>query len=50
MFIYNPLETSLEKQTKTVVNQEKEQIKALEKHGEQPIKSSGERDFLELLE
>ena len=36
-------------ETKTIEYQDKKQIKALEQHGKQLIKSSSEKDFLEIL-
>ena len=39
-----PLEKSFETQTKIIEDQEEKQIKALEEHGKQPIKSSNEKD------
>ena len=46
-FTYSPLGKTLEK--KPIEDQGKRQIKAREKHGKQQIKSSGEKDSLELL-
>ena len=48
-FTYSPLGKALEKQTKTIEDEGKKQIKALQKHGKQLIMSSGEKDSLELL-
>ena len=48
-FAYSPLEKSFEKQTKTIEDQVEKQIESLEEHGKQLIKSSGEKDSLELL-
>ena len=48
-FLYSPLGKAFKKQTKMTEDQEENQIKALEKYGKQVIKSSGEKNFLELL-
>ena len=48
-FTYSPIGKALEKQTKTIEDQDKEQTKALEEHGKQLIKSSDEKYSLELL-
>ena len=48
-FAYSPLRRALEKQMKTIQDQGKTQMKAVEVHGKQLIKSSGEKDSLELL-
>ena len=48
-FVYSPLRKGFEKQTKKIEDQGKKQIKELEEHGEHLIKSSGEKDSLELL-
>ena len=48
-FPYSPLGKAFEKQTKTIEDQEQKRIKATEEHGKQLIKSSGEKDSLELL-
>ena len=45
-FTYPPLGKAFEKQTKTIEDQSKKQIKAPEKHGKQRIKSSGEKESL----
>ena len=47
-FTYSSLGKALEKQTKTIGDQSKKQIKALEDLGKQLFKSSGEKDSLEL--
>ena len=48
-FTYSPLGKVLEKQTKTIGDQGKNQMKALEEHGKQLIKSTGQKDSLQLL-
>ena len=48
-FAYSPLGKAFEKQTKAIKDESKTQIKALEEHWKQLIKSSGEKGFLELL-
>ena len=48
-FIYSPLGSAFEKQTKTSEEKGKKQIKALEEHGKQLIKSGSEKHSLELL-
>ena len=48
-FTYLPLGKGFEKQTKTIEDKDKKQIKALEEHGKQLIMYSGEKDSLELL-
>ena len=48
-FIYSPSGKALEKQAKTIEDQEEKQIKALEKHGKELIMYGGEKDSLELL-
>ena len=48
-FTYSPLGKAFEKQTKTIEDKDKKQIKALEEHGKQLIMYSGEKDSLELL-
>ena len=48
-FTYFPLGKAFEKQTKTIEDKDKKQIKALEEHGKQLIMYSGEKDSLELL-
>ena len=48
-FIYSPSGKALEKQAKTIEDQEEKQIKALEKHGKELIMSCVEKDFLALL-
>ena len=48
-FIYSPLGSAFEKQTKTSKEKGKKQIKALEEHGKQLIKSGSEKHSLELL-
>ena len=48
-FTYSPLGKALEKQTNVLEDQGKKQRKACEEHGKQLIKSSGEKDSLELL-
>ena len=47
-FTYSPLEKALEKQTKTIADQGKKQIKALGKHGKEVIMYSAEKGSLEL--
>ena len=46
---YSPLGKAFEKQTKTIEDQEAKQIKAIEEHGKQLIKSSSEKHSLKLL-
>ena len=48
-FAYSLLGKAFEKQTKEIEDESKKQIKALEEHWKQLIKSSGEKGFLELL-
>ena len=48
-FTYSPIGKVLEKQSKTIEDQDKKQIKAGEDHGKQVIMSTGEKDSLELL-
>ena len=48
-FTYSPLGKVLEKQRKTIGDQDKNQMKALEEHGKQLIKSTGQKDSLQLL-
>ena len=48
-FAYSLLGKAFEKQTKEIEDESKKQIKALEKHWKQLIKSSGEKSVLELL-
>ena len=48
-FTYSPLGKVLEKQRKTIGDQDKNQVKALEEHGKQLIKSTGQKDSLQLL-
>ena len=48
-FIYSPLGSVFEKQTKTSEEKGTKQIKALEEHGKQLIKSGSEKHSLELL-
>ena len=48
MFTYSLFGKAFEKQTKTIEEQFKKQIKALEEHGKL-IKSSSEKDCLKLL-
>ena len=48
-FTYSPVGKAFEKQTKIIEEQDKMQIKALDKHGKQLIKCSGEKDSLERL-
>ena len=48
-FTYSPLGKVLEKQRKTIGDQDKDQMKALEEHGKQLIKSTGQKDSLQLL-
>ena len=43
-FTYSPLGKTLEKQTKTTESQGEKQIKAIDEHGKQVIKSSSEID------
>ena len=43
-FIYSYLEKAPEIETNKIEDQYKNQVKALEKHGKQLIKSSGEKD------
>ena len=43
-FIYSHLEKAPEIETNKIEDQYKNQVKALEKHGKQLIKSSGEKD------
>ena len=45
-FTYFPLGKAFEKQTKTIQDQGKTQIEALQDYGKQLIKSSGEKDSL----
>ena len=45
-FTYTPLGKAFEKQTKTIEDQLEKQIKTLEKHGKQLVKSSGEKESL----
>ena len=45
---YSPIGKVLEKQTKTIKDEEEKQTMTLEKHEEQLGRSSGEKDFLEL--
>ena len=45
-FTYSPLGKAFEKQTKTIQDQGKTQIEALQDYGKQLIKSSGEKDSL----
>ena len=40
MFTYSPLGKALEKQTKTIENQDKKQIKAIEDHRKQLVESN----------
>ena len=47
-FTYSPLNKAFEKQIKTKIK-DKKKIKALEEHGKQQVKSSGEIDSLTLL-
>ena len=49
-FTYSPLNKAIEKQIKTIEDQEKKQIKALEEHGKQLVKSRGEKETLTLLQ
>ena len=46
---YSPLDKAFEKQIKTMQDQREKQIKALEKHGMQLMKSSSEKNSLTLL-
>ena len=48
-FTYFPLRKALGKSTKLIEDQEKKQIKILEKHEKEPIVYSGEKDSLELF-
>ena len=48
-FTYSPLGKVLEKQRKTIGDQDKNQMKALEEHGKQLIKSTGQKDSFQLL-
>ena len=48
-FTYSPLGKAFEKQTKTIEDQGKKQIKATEVHWKQLIKSSSKKDSLEFL-
>ena len=48
-FTHSSSEKALEKQVKTIEDQEEKQIKALEKHGKELIMSSGKKDSLQLL-
>ena len=48
-FTYSPLGKALEKQTKTIEDQGKKQIKLLEGYGKQLIKSCDEKDSFEFL-
>ena len=48
-FAYSSLGNAFEKQRKTIEDQGEKQIKAIEEHMKQLIKSSGEIDSLELL-
>ena len=45
-FTYCPLGKAFERQVKTIEGQREKQIKALEKHGKQLVKYSGEKDVL----
>ena len=45
---YSPLGKAFEKQIKTVKDQGKKQIKGLEVHEKQLVKSSGEKELLTL--
>ena len=47
--ICSPLEKALEREIKTIEDQRKIQIKALEKHGKQLIMSSSEKGSVALL-
>ena len=49
-FVYSPLGKAFKKQKqKTIEKQREKEIKAIEEYGKQLIKSSGEKDSLELL-
>ena len=48
-FIYSPLGKAFEKQIETIEYQREKQIKALEDHGKQLVKSSSEKESLTLL-
>ena len=48
-FAYPPLGKAFKQQTKTIEDQSKNQVKTLEGHGKQLIKSSSEKESLELL-
>ena len=48
-FAYSHLGKAFEKQAKTIEDQGEKQTKAIEEHGKQLIKSSSEKDSLELL-
>ena len=48
-FSHSPLGKAFEKQTKMIEDQGEKQIEALEEYGKQLIKSSGEKDSLEIL-
>ena len=49
MFTYSTLYKAFKNQIKTIEDQLEKQIKALEEHGKQLIKSSGEKESLTLL-
>ena len=49
-FAYFSLSKSFEQQIKTIEDQREKQVKALEKHGKQLIKSSGEKQTLTFLQ
>ena len=48
-FVYSPSRKAFKKQTKTIEDQGERQIRAIEEHGKQLIKSSSEKISLELL-
>ena len=48
-FTYSLLDKAIEKQIKTIEDQRGKQIKALEEHGKQLVKSSSEKEYLTLL-
>ena len=48
-FVYSPSRKAFKKQTKTIEDQGEKQIRPIEEHGKQLIKSSSEKISLELL-
>ena len=48
-FVYSPSRKAFKKHTKTIEDQGEKQIRAIEEHGKQLIKSSSEKISLELL-